>query len=106
MPASERPAISVVTGPRLRGTAPTARVPRGARARRRVTRGVRAALIDEHQPGPVDGGHVGAPPGARGLVALGGAQAVDFRGRPERRARPRAVTARLGSSAGWVVAAS
>src|SRR3712207_1007273 len=105
MPASERPAISVVAGPRLRGTAPRARWPRGARARRRVTRGVRAALIDEYQPGRINRRQLGAPLGARGLVALGGAQAFDFSGRPGRRARPRGVIACAGSSAGRVVIA-
>ncbi len=36
MPVSDSPASRVVTGPRLRGTAPRARAPRTARARRRV----------------------------------------------------------------------
>src|SRR5919107_2345154 len=105
MPARLSPAISVVTGPRLRGTAPRARSPRAARARRRVTRGVRAALIDDHHPGRVHLLQVGAPPGARGLVALGGAQTFDFSGRPGRRRRPAGVNAPAESSAGSVVSA-
>jgi hypothetical protein len=36
IPARLSPVISVVTAPRLRGTAPRAREPRGARALRRV----------------------------------------------------------------------
>src|SRR4051812_49567421 len=52
MPARLTPAIRVVTGPRLRGTAPRARIPRAARALRRVIEGARAALVDEHSPRP------------------------------------------------------
>src|ERR687890_2173038 len=105
IPARLSPASTVVTGPRLRGTLPRARSPRRARARRRVTRGVRAALIDEHQPGRIDRGHLGAPRGARGLVALGGAQTFDFSGRPGRRRRPAGVNAPAEASAGSVVSA-
>src|SRR3712207_6820181 len=65
-------------------------------------RGVRAALIDEHQLGRINRRHLGAPRGARGLVALGGAQAFPFNGRPGRRARPDGVTACAGSSTGKV----
>src|SRR3954464_15156246 len=99
MPARLTPASGVVTGPRLRGTVPRARTPRTARARRRVIEGSRAALIDEEQLRRIQAAHPAAPPGARGLVALGGAQAFCFNGRPARR-RPRAVSPAPAASAG------
>src|SRR3954471_12853169 len=88
MPARPTPASSVVTGPRLRGTAPRARIPRAARAFRRVIEGARAALIDEHSPRRITPAHLPAPLRARVLVALGGAQALCFNGRPARRRPP------------------
>src|SRR3954469_11155886 len=68
-------------------------------------RGVRGALIDEHHLGRVHLLQVGAPLGARGLVALGGAQTFDFNGRPGRRRRPAGVNASAGAAAGSVVIA-
>src|SRR3954447_7510116 len=75
IPATLTPASRVVTGPRLRGTAPRARTPRTARPFRRVIEGSRAALVDEHSPRRIDAAHPIPPPGPRGLVALGGGQA-------------------------------
>src|SRR3954470_24975021 len=82
MPATLTPASRVVTGPRLRGTAPRARCPRAARAFRRVIEGSRAALIDGHSPRRIDAAHLPPPPGTRGLVALGGGQAFCFNAPP------------------------
>src|SRR3954471_9590900 len=65
MPARLTPAIRVVTDPRLRGTAPRARIPRAARERRRVIEGSRAALIDEHSPRRIHPAHLPAPLRAR-----------------------------------------
>src|SRR3954464_6950123 len=93
MPVRLTPASRVVTGPRLRGTAPRARIPRTARERRRGIEGSRAGLIDEHQPCWINIAHLLPPPGARGLVALGGGQAFCFNGRPARRRRPPGVSA-------------
>jgi hypothetical protein len=60
-------------------------------------RGGRAALIDEHQPRRIDAANFSPPPGARGLVALGGGQACCFNGRPARRRRPPGVSSTAGS---------
>src|SRR3954452_24949215 len=65
MPVRLTPASSGVTGPRLRGTAPRARLPRAARAFRRVIEGSRAALIDEHPPRRIPPPHLPAPLRAR-----------------------------------------
>src|SRR3954467_6076101 len=97
MPVRLTPASSVVTGPRLRGTAPRARIPRAARAFRRVIEVSRAALIDEHSPRRIHPAHRPAPLRARVLVALGGAQALCFNGRPARRRRPPGVRSAPGA---------
>src|SRR4051794_41835371 len=97
MPVRLTPASSVVTGPRLRGTAPRARIPRVARERRRVIEGSRAALIDEHSPRRIHPAQLPAPLCARVLVALGGGQAFCLNGRPARRRRPPGVRSVPGS---------
>src|SRR3954447_6918702 len=104
MPARLTPAIRVVTGPRLRGTAPRARIPRAARAFRRVIEGSRAALVDEHQPCWINAAHLIPPLRARGLVALGGGQAFCFSGRPARRRRRAGVSPWRGAGGRPVIA--
>src|SRR3954468_8313226 len=97
MPVRLTPASRVVTGPRLRGTAPRARIPRVARERRRVIEGSRAALIDEHSPRRIHPAHLPAPLRARVLVALGGAQAfASTPAPPAAAARPGCARLRAG----------
>jgi hypothetical protein len=53
IPARLSPVISVVTAPRLRGTAPRAREPRGARARRVIEVGVPHSSTNTTRDGSV-----------------------------------------------------
>src|SRR4051794_19510548 len=101
MPVRLTPASRVVTGPRLRGTAPRARIPRVARDRRRVIEGSRAALLDEHSPRRIHPAHLPAPLRARVLVALGGAQAFCFNAPPRPAPPPPPARGALGSGRRW-----
>ena len=61
-------------------------------------------LIDEHQPCWINIAHLLPPPGARGLVALGGGQAFCFNGRPPRRRRPPGVSSSPGAGGSPLIA--
>src|SRR3954451_6340032 len=63
-------------------------------------RGVRAALIDEAQLRRIEAAHPPPPPGAGGLVPFGRAEGLCFSSRPDRRFRPRGVSAWPGPSGG------
>src|SRR4051812_36465702 len=86
LPARLTPASRVVTGPRLRGTAPCARTPRTARARRRVS-AVRVPHSSRTPAGP-DRGRASAAATRRARPRPARRRSASLLARPARPSRP------------------